>query len=619
MFELKRVRNWLPILLIFIFAFLRGFFYLNFLDGREVYLRNDDAIYAILSSRFLTDNFLSGFHPYWNPGFSLATIPFYLITSSWETAQILVSMTSHIILIFVIYFTLRKISKVLALTTSFLVAFSPSFSKMVVPWGITEPLYTLLFWLAIYFGWQSLQNKKIKTYAIAGLFFGLAYLTRTEAIYTLVIFLIIAFGYSIFSWRGSKFSWKIFFNPTSIIFVIFAITSYLLLPKTISGQFTVGMFFASLFLLLAFFQLLIERNKVSLFLVLKQVIPRVGVLLILFLLVNLPYIIAISIKLDRPTFSGKYAIIKSGYAFTPEKDRLTTWAQDIWSVDFPNYSSPIYDPTDVIPIIWKKLDISLEAAFKNLFTYINFYRNDNIFSNALVYLTLFGFIAAIFLRRLCFFAIYLGVIWLVSFAAIIYFFESAIRYLAFSLPFFYLMQSLGIITILKFFTKRSKHLLSLFMIVFFIIFFSKNIDNNKLSSIKKTGINSDQKIIAEYLKSQGVNLVMARTEGIGLYANAKIVYVPAATPQTIVKFAKAWGVEYLIARPDESSWSYMRSIINPNLNNPDLILRYQFDDGTIVWNVKLTESEKLHNFRTDQDVNKKLENVNINSQTVIEK
>ena len=95
---------------------------------------------------------------------------------------------------------------------------------------------------------------------------------------------------------------------------------------------------------------------------------------------------------------------------------------------------------------------------------------------------------------------------------------------------------------------------------------------------------------------------MARTEGINYYANTQMVYIPAAPPEEIVKHAKGWGVEYIVSRPVESSWDYMRDIVNPNYKNPNLILVKQFEDSTLIWKVELTPWESEHNFRTDQKI-----------------
>lgn len=617
----------LPFLLVSIFVFLRLLLYYNQFLGREVYLKYDEAIYAMLSQRFLAGDLTNALNPYWNAGFPIFTIPFYLLTRQWEDAQFLVSVTAHTLLVFVLYFTLRRTSQFLAILSAFLLAFSSPIEKLFVLWGgVTEPLYLLFFWLAIYFSWQGLVGKKIKNYALSGLFFGLAYFTRTEVIYTMVIFLLITFLSFIFKKR-TEFTLRIFTNKITIGAVIGAILVYLYSPLTKLAKFTTlkflivksarSIFFASLFLLAALLGLFFERKQINLFRALKQIAPRIGVVIAIFLLVNATYIAVISINLGRPTLSGKYAYLRSGHQFTPEPDRLTTWAQDIWSIDFPNYRSPYYDSTKLLPVIWKNLDNSLEAAWKRIGTNLGFYAYDNIFSNLLAWLTLFGFLAALLQRRFSFFALYLGVLWLGSFAFIAYFMDSAFRYLAFSFPIFYVYQAFAILVVGQTLSKINRSLLPITLITFCLFFFSKNVDTDGFRQVSKTNRYSDQKIIGDWLKEKGIDLIMARTEGISFYSGAKMIYMPAANPQTIIKFAKGWGVEYLLARPVESSWDYMRPIVNPNFNHPDLALKHQFEEGTLIWKVKLTEEEKLYNFRTDQDVNKRFDDINIDSQIKI--
>ena len=61
----------------------------------------------------------------------------------------------------------------------------------------------------------------------------------------------------------------------------------------------------------------------------------------------------------------------------------------------------------------------------------------------------------------------------------------------------------------------------------------------------------------------------------------------------------------------------MRAIARLDFKHTDVEPKHKFEDGTIIWKVKLTEEEKLHNFRTDKDVNIKYPDLNINSQTIL--
>lgn len=620
--KIKKAVFW-PILIVGVFVFLRLFAYRN-LPSLPFYFGYDDAIYGILSQRFLAGDFSSGFHPYWNSGFPLMTLPFYLLTRSWEASQILVSITSHILLILVMYLTLRRISIPVALVASFFTAFSSSFTKLVASGGITEPFYILLFWLAIYFGWQAVTTARVNQYAFAGLFFGLAYLTRTEVIYTLAAFLMFAV-LSFFLKAKSLPS----FNRITILSLVGSIFAYLYIPITRLSKFstfhftifksTKGILFALPFVITTLISVFFERKKISIIIAGSRIAGLVTVLLTVFILVNLPYILTISKNLGHLTLSGKYAYIGSAHPFTPEKDRMTTWAQDVWSVDLPNFGSPYYDASKTLPTIWKWIEHALEATWKRMDTNLGFFAHDNVFTNFEATLILFGFVAAFLQKKFRNFIFYLLILWLVSFVFISHFMDAAARYLAFSFPIFYMAQAFAVVGFGNLLFRIRPVFLPLTIIIFTLWYFDKNFDTKSLTSysaITKFPVNHDQKIIGDYLKSQGIDLIMARTEGIGFYANAKLVYMPAANPRTIIKMARAWGVEYLVARPNEASWNYMRVITNPNFKHPDLELKHKFEDGTLIWKVKLTEKERLYNFRTTEDVNEKIEDININSQII---
>lgn len=616
----KKIGPLVPFLLILCFVLIRLKLHYNHFLGREVYFYSDEAIYAILGQRFLNGDFFNAFHPYWNSGFSILTIPLYLFSRSWESAQYLISAISSIALIFIMYFTLKKISLTLAILTAFITAFSQSLAKLTYFWGTTEPLYISLLWLAVFFGYQSFQTKKIKYYAITGFFFGLAYFIRTEAIYTFGFFLILSFLSLVFKKR-KKILIK---NKLTILSILLGIFSYFYFPISNLGKFIIfrflifkstrGFFFALIFFLISLIGIFFERKSQKLLLLLKGAFLRIGLASVLFLIINLPYISIISVQLGKLTLSGKYAYIRSAHPFTPEQDRLTTWAQEIWSIDYPNYHSPYYDSTQILPAIWKNLDTSLESFLKRVDYNLNFFAFDNIFSNYETAFIVIGFLALIFQKNFRQFVLFLTTLLLGSFLAISYFMDSAYRYFAFSFPVLYIMQAGTVFALSRLFSKIRSSFFYLTILIFIIVFFQKNIDLKSLNTVEKTGRYVDQKIIGEWLKSQDIKLVMARTEGISFYSGVKMVYMPAANPQTIIKFAKAWGVEYIIARPVESSWDYMRPIVNPNFNHPDLVLKHQFKDGTLIWKVRLTEEEQLYNFRTNQDVNKRFDNINIDSQ-----
>lgn len=176
--------------------------------------------------------------------------------------------------------------------------------------------------------------------------------------------------------------------------------------------------------------------------------------------------------------------------------------------------------------------------------------------------------------------------------------EVAFRYLAFSYPILYISQAIAVVVVGRLLGKRWKLFLPLTLLVFGLIYLSQNIDVKNYMTTPKILRNVDQKKIGEWLKDNNINLFLGRTEGLQFYANAKMVYLPAAPPEIIVDYAKAWGVEYILARPQETSWDYMREIANPKYQHPDIELIHAFDEGSLVWKVALTQEERKNNIRT---------------------
>lgn len=627
---MSNLTRFLPILLIIIFTSFRAFSFFNDLVSRKGFLYSDDAIYATLSQRFLNGDFLEAFHPYWNSGFPIATIPFYMLTKSWENAQFLLSISAMIVLIPIIYLTLKNISQFLAVIAAFIAAFSPSISKLVNSWGISEPIYLVWVWLAVYFGWQASQNRSFRNLMLTGIFFGLAYLTRTEAMFVLVGFLGFFTLDYLFEQRPKtpKISNKLSILSAIVLFLTYIgslLVDTKLFTKT-SLQYHPSarlLLFSYAVLAVVIFGFFFKKKKQAGSLILKDLVKKLFIILIFFFIVNLPYILVISTQLGRPALNGKYAVFGSGHQFTPEKDRLTTWAQDIWSIDFSNFKSIYYDPIHARNIAWKELDTGVEFMWKKIAANLELYKSKNIFTDSEFKMMAIGIILALMTPKVRKLGLYLLLIWLVSLMWISYAMEVSQRYLAFSFPLFYTFYAFFIWAIANYLSflapKKLKWLSFGLAGMLFLLFFTyqNNLTLKNFLTSQQGPVYYDQKQIGDFLRSKNINVIMARTEGISFYSGAKLVYLPAANPQTILKFAKSWGVEYILARPHETSWDYMKDISNPNFTHPDLKLTHQFDDGSLVWRVKLTEDEKTHNFRTDRDVNQKFDNINVDSQTKI--
>ena len=184
------------------------------------------------------------------------------------------------------------------------------------------------------------------------------------------------------------------------------------------------------------------------------------------------------------------------------------------------------------------------------------------------------------------------------------------RYLIFALPFFFYLQAVGIYSVSGIISNvislpipiKVKNLSrqGIFFIILSLLLgdiFFKNANFNALRGIQPMVARKNMKVVGEWLKSQDIQLIGGRMEGISYYADARLVYVPSAAPNLIVKYLKSWGVEYFVLRPDDAGYEVVRPITRSDFQHPDLSLVHVFEDGTIVWKIKLTETEKLINQR----------------------
>lgn len=601
----------LTLLGVVVLILLKLVIYQNFFLGREAYFFSDDAIYATLAERFLKGDFRHGFHPYWSPGFPLATIPFYLVSGSWEKAQFLVSVFSATALIFVLFWFFKRYSLFFAFTVAFITAFSVSLQQLVMSGGMTEPLYLLLLWLGISFSWLALNSSKIRYFTFAGIFFGLAYLTRTETIAIFALFIFIALLSFILKKRDRL---KIL-NKISVVSLFAGLAVYFYFPLTRLVKFTtfdfsifntsLGFVFSLPFLTIGLLGIPFEVKKIGSLHILKNIFPKIGTVLALFLLVNLPYIIFISIELGRPTLSGKYAYVGTGPYYALEIDRMTTMAQDIWSTDYIDYSSPYFNPKRATDFLLKSFNSGsmMQHAKKYFFESLQWYKSENsnnFFAGYGLYMAFAGFAFGILSRKFRMLTIYFTLLWLAGLSWVILFMGASYRYLVYAFPFFFYLQALAIYST-GLLTLRADKLPGVLMIILpgFLLgnFFMKNVDPSFFTSIQFTGGSKDHKMIGDFIKSQNIDVLGGRIEAIPFYAKAKLVYMPSSPPDDIVRYMKVWGVEYLLVRPPEVGYDFVAPIANPKFKHPDLSVFKRFDDGSLIWHINLTEEEKKNNLR----------------------
>jgi len=163
--------------------------------ARDRVVWGDEPFYLWLGRNWLTGRGY-GFmgHPdvHHSPLFPLVTGLLYLLTGSMEAASLICYVLFGTLLLVPVYLLARRIYGVrTAIVTAFLLALLPALAAVIPLWGtMTEPLYLLLVYSGLYAALRAWEEDGKLAYALAGAFFGLAYLTRPEGVGYFVVFLL---------------------------------------------------------------------------------------------------------------------------------------------------------------------------------------------------------------------------------------------------------------------------------------------------------------------------------------------------------------------------------------------------------------------------------------------
>ncbi len=350
----------------------------------------------------------------------------------------------------------------------------------------------------------------------------------------------------------------------------------------------------SIFTVIAF-KFLLSRN-------LKMLAHRLIITTTVFLLTISPYVAIMSTNLGRLTFSGKYTSIGSPNPYIIDKDILSTYAQDVFSVDYPVYASQYYDPSRATAFL--KLSIKngnffhfAKKTFKESLKMYFGKTSGKFLTQFEKYLCLAGLIFGLAIKKFRKLTLFLSFIFGGELIWIAFFMAAEYRYLSFAFPLLFYLCGLGITGLyqLKVLQKISifKYLSLVAVLIFMAYFFVNNKPRIKYRNVE----NERYKLAGEWVKSQNIKLIGAHFEGIGFYGDAKTVYIPAAQPDEIVNYMKGWGVEYMLIARDEIDPAFAK-IASPVFKHPDLTLVNQLQGNILVWKINLTSEEKISNMRT---------------------
>ncbi len=154
----------------------------------------DEPFYLWLGRNWLTGQgyTFTGYHDvHHTPLLPLLSGLLYLVIGDLETASNLLYIVCGALLAVPVYLIAREMyGRPVAVMASVLVSVWPALTFAVLYWGTnTEPLYFLVVYSGIFCGLAGLRDHQPWAFALAGVFFALAYLTRPEAVGYLVFVL----------------------------------------------------------------------------------------------------------------------------------------------------------------------------------------------------------------------------------------------------------------------------------------------------------------------------------------------------------------------------------------------------------------------------------------------
>lgn len=179
-------------------------------------------------------------HPYWTPLYPLTVALMGKLFHDYEVAGRLVSILFGALLIVPVYlFSLRYFSRKIAVFSSLLIAFFPALIESSTS-AETEPLYNFVAAMGILVGFYVLNQKSHWGAAMAGILFGLAYLTRPEGIGLYLVFSGIVVCMTLFEVvKYHKFKSTLLFLIVTLGFFITS-SPYLIYLKKVTGHWTIS-------------------------------------------------------------------------------------------------------------------------------------------------------------------------------------------------------------------------------------------------------------------------------------------------------------------------------------------------------------------------------------------
>lgn len=482
---------------------------------------SDDAIYASLARAWVQKDWQYVFHPTWPPLFPLFSAFIYLVYPHWETSLRLVSaLAGTFILIPLFYLLKRGLSLLHAILFTLAISlFSPMVYTSVFP--LSDALSATFIVSSIVSVFFAIKSRNNLLFLLAGFLLGLTYLTRSEGL--------------------------MFFSLSSFYIIFhFAVQSLKQRGKFLKN------------LLLAF------------------------IFIAAFIITISPYVVVMRNRFGEWALSTKFsAQIQQGHAFALRGNN-TTWSQEVVSVKSPNYKSSYFK---------NGYSFILEHEDYLIWWFLQKFKHwEGLFMTFFPMWSLFvisiGILNTLFRKQNSPYFYLFSVILFTIPATIFSTTISDIRYLLWTIPFFLFYFYLGIDS-LFYFSKIFFHLhykklsiISAFVatgLSFVLPAISPNLMFHPITYSQEFTKNHYREVflkVANWIKSDFKKenpKIMARHEMIEFYTNGETIYLPQISYEELIRYAKDYNVDYIIAWAGElGAEEDLITLLNPEIKHPGL-------------------------------------------------
>lgn len=449
----------------------------------KLILFSDEAIYASFARFWYEGDWNHILHPFWPPLYPLFSSLVFRIIPNWEIALRIVSSVASAFLIIPVYIISKKSLGFLGTILIIISFLSTSSLYELSIFPLSDMTAVLFSLLGIAFVKNGLEDLNCKNLTSAGIFLGLSYLSRSEGL--------------------------MFF--TFSLFYLIIIFSILFLKRKLNKKLAVGFF---------------------------------GFILAFTLIIS-PYVLLNSQRLGFVSFSPKFsAQIQQGQAF--EIKNGSTWAQEIWSVKNPNYSSKYFQgSTNYILENFSYLKHWFLEKSEKWFSLFQ-----NIFPKEFLIISLVGACVSIFNKNTNLSnRLYLPYLLLLGIPVTVFSTSSfEIRYFIWIVALFiyYYYNSFS------FFKKNQK----LLLFIGFVVYIQSTGYTKFLNPLSYATEFTNKHFVPEVVEASnwlGKNSkvknpkLYGRHESFEFYSNGQTIYIPQGDLASFENFAKKFQVDYIIA------------------------------------------------------------------------